>query len=74
MRNTHGGAYRTVLARLVAARQDAGLTQTDVAKALRWPQSRVSRMETGERRIDIIELRDLAALYRRPITHFVPKR
>ncbi|MEO5798360.1 MAG: helix-turn-helix transcriptional regulator [Gemmatimonadales bacterium] len=72
MQSVHTIAYREFLQRLVRARQAAGLTQADVAKALRIPQSRVSRMESGERRIDVIELRDFAVLYKRKLTHFVP--
>ncbi len=72
MRSVHTPTYREFLRRLVKARQDLGLTQAEVAEALRMPQSRVSRMESGERRIDVIELRDLAALYRKRLTHFVP--
>jgi transcriptional regulator with XRE-family HTH domain len=68
----HTPAYRTFLRRLVAARRAAGLTQVEVARALRLPQSRVSRMESGQRRVDVIELRDLADLYGRPLTYFVP--
>lgn len=68
----HTAAYRTFLQRLVAARRAAGLTQVEVARALRLPQSRVSRMESGQRRVDVIELRDLAGLYKRPLTFFVP--
>ncbi len=65
-------AYRVFLARLVAARKARGMTQRAVGKALGWPHSRVSRMETGERRIDVIELAILAKLYRKPLQWFVP--
>lgn len=68
----HTPAYRTFLRRLVAARLAAGLTQVEVARALRLPQSRVSRMESGQRRVDVIELRDLARLYAQPLTYFLP--
>jgi transcriptional regulator with XRE-family HTH domain len=37
----------------------AGLTQTEVAIALGKPQSYVSKYETGERRLDLIELSEL---------------
>lgn len=40
-------------------RLDAGLTQVDVAKRLRQPQAFVSRYETGERRLDLLELRQV---------------
>jgi len=44
----------------------------DVAKAMRRPQSWVSRCESGERRVDVIELQSLARLYKRSILYFVP--
>ena len=47
---------------LVAARAAAGLSQRDVAKRLRQPQSFVSRYETGERRLDLIELIEVATV------------
>ena len=71
MRSMHTAAYRGFLKRLVAARRAAELTQTDVARALRVPQSQVSRMESGERRVDVIELSDLARLYKKPLSYFV---
>ena len=71
MQNTHTPAYRAFLVRLIEARECAGLTQVQVATRVRWPQSRISRMETGERRVDIIELATLAKLYRRPLGWFV---
>ncbi len=41
---------------LKALRKEADLTQDDVAKRLDWPQACVSRYETGERRLDPVEL------------------
>jgi len=40
---------------LVDTRKKAGFTQVQVAATLQWPQSDVSRVETGERRLDVIE-------------------
>ena len=40
---------------MIAARKRAGLTQQDVAKRLRKPQSFVAKYEGGERRIDVVE-------------------
>lgn len=41
---------------LAAARQRTGLTQRDVAARLGKPQSFVSAYESGQRRIDVLEL------------------
>ena len=40
-------------------RTDAGLRQADVAKRLDRPQSFVSKYEAGERRLDLVELRQV---------------
>ena len=45
---------------LIAARKTAGLTQAELASKLKCHQSFVARVESGERRIDVIELIVLA--------------
>lgn len=47
---------------LVAARKKAGLTQQDVADQLGRPQSFVAKFEGGERRLDVIEFLQVAAV------------
>lgn len=64
--------YRIFLERLRAARIEAGLTQAEVARQLRKPQSFVSKCESGERRVDVIELAAFACVYGRPIASFLP--
>jgi transcriptional regulator with XRE-family HTH domain len=45
---------------LVAARKRAGLTQEEVAKRLKRPQSFVAKFEGGERRLDVVEFLTIA--------------
>jgi transcriptional regulator with XRE-family HTH domain len=45
---------------LVRGRVAAGLKQADVALRLGKPQSYVSKVESGERRLDVVEFVDLA--------------
>ena len=71
MRSPHSVRYRRMLRRLREARVQAGLTQVEAAAALRKPQSFVSKCESGERRIDVIELEDFATLYRRQVNFFL---
>ena len=45
---------------LIAERERVGITQTQLADALRRPQSFVSKYETGERRLDVEEFLQIA--------------
>jgi len=63
--------YAQFLARLKQARVEAALTQVEVAEKLNRPQSFVSKIESGERRVDVVELSELAKLYRRPLNFFL---
>jgi len=54
-RSVFTSAYSQLLRSLVQARVAAGIRQIDLAERLGKPQSFVSKMETGERRLDLIE-------------------
>lgn len=64
-------SHRTIVARLRQARVAAGLRQIDVAKKLREQQSYVSRCESGDHRLDVVELQAFAQLYGKPLSYFV---
>jgi transcriptional regulator with XRE-family HTH domain len=63
--------YRFMLARLRQARREAGLTQAEVGRRLGLRQNVVSRMESGERRLDPVELARFAAIYGKPLDWFL---
>jgi len=48
-------AHKALITALRDARREAGLTQDQVARRLRRPQSFVSAYESGDRRIDVLE-------------------
>jgi transcriptional regulator with XRE-family HTH domain len=73
MRSVYTAAYQRMLRALQKARQDAGLTQVQVAKKLKRPQSFVSNCESGERRVDLIEAWEFAQLYECSVLDFLPK-
>jgi transcriptional regulator with XRE-family HTH domain len=52
--------HEALVAFLIDRREKAKLTQAELAKKLGRYQSFVARVESGQRRIDIIELLDLA--------------
>jgi DNA-binding XRE family transcriptional regulator len=63
-------AYSRFRVRLVQARQEAGLTQAEVARRLGRAHSFISKCELGERRVDFIELQQLARIYKKDLSFF----
>ncbi len=47
------------------------MTQVQVAKRLGRPQSFISKIEAGERRVDAVELHELGQLYNKPFDFFL---
>lgn len=70
MSSVHTPDYQQFLRRLKEARLGARLTQAQVSKKLHRPQSFVSKCESGERRVDVAELKLFAALYKKPLDFF----
>jgi transcriptional regulator with XRE-family HTH domain len=69
-RNQNVRKYKALLKRLRQAREDAGLKQEDVAQVLGKRRSFVSKCESGERRVDFIELLEFARLYGKNTSYF----
>lgn len=57
-----------LLCLLRGLRQEAGLRQQDLADLLGEPQSFVSKYESGERRLDVLELRRICAAMGLPMS------
>lgn len=53
--------YRRLVKRLRDRREELGLSQSEVARALDWPQQRLSAVEAGARRLDVIEFFQLTS-------------
>ncbi len=70
MSNVHSAGYQAFLKKFRHARVEAGLTQAQVAKTLKKPQSFVSKAESGERRLDFSEVQRFAKLYKKPLSYF----
>ncbi len=63
--------YAIFIERMKKARLESGLRQIEVAKAMKRPQSYISRVESGEYRLDILEVKKFAKLYKKSIDYFV---
>ncbi len=58
---------------LRSLRRESGLTQVQLADRLGRPQSYVSKYETGERRLDILELQDICTACGSTLSSFCKK-
>jgi transcriptional regulator with XRE-family HTH domain len=63
--------YAYLVEKLRKAREEAGLTQVEVAKKLKRPQSHVSNVESGQQRVDVVELQNFAKIYNKDINYFI---
>lgn len=63
--------HKQLIEKLKKARIEIGLDQAEVAKHLGKTQSYVSKMESGQRRIDIMQLKELTKLYKKDIHYFI---
>lgn len=59
MKNNPKKYYLIVTELLYRLRINSGITQQELAAKLNSPQSYISKIETGERRIDLIEMREI---------------
>jgi DNA-binding XRE family transcriptional regulator len=55
LKSLHATRAQELRRRLREARENLGITQIDLANRLAKPQSFVSKFETGERRLDVVE-------------------
>lgn len=63
--------HRRLVGRLKKARIAVGLDQTETARLLGKTQSYISKIESGQRRIDMVQLKEFARLYKKKLTFFI---
>jgi len=63
--------HKSLVDKLIKARTGLGLKQADVAKLLGRTQSYVSKIEAGQRRINIIQLKEFAKIYKKTLNFFI---
>jgi len=66
--------HQYLAAQLRKARIEAGLDQTKAAKVLKRTQSYISKIEAGQRRIDIFQLNEFARMYKKKLTFFIKNK
>lgn len=63
--------HQILIKKIVEARKDAKLNQKQAAELLEKTQSYISKIESGQRRIDIRQLKDFAKIYNKKISFFI---
>ena len=63
--------HKHLIKKLKKARKEAGLSQEQVAKILGGSQSYISKIEIGQRKIDIILLKKFAKIYKKNLDFFI---
>lgn len=63
--------HKKIVERLKKARLESGLGQVEVAKKLGKTQSYLSKIESGQRRFDVLQLKEFAKLYKKSLDYFI---
>ncbi len=63
--------HRYLVKQLKKARKEAGLSQEQVANLLHRTQSYISKIESGQRKIDIVQLKKFAKIYKKSLDFFI---
>ncbi len=69
-KSIHTKEYAYFVEKLRKARLEAGLTQVQVAKKLKRPQSYISNVESGQQRVDVVELQKFVKMYGKDLNYF----
>ncbi len=67
----HRAEYETVRALLRELRMGARMKQAELSRALGRPQPYISAIETGHRRVDLVEIRDICKVLGITLAEFV---
>jgi transcriptional regulator with XRE-family HTH domain len=69
-KSSHKKEYKALLGQLYRLRMGSGLRQEDLASKLKVPQSFISKVESGERKIDFVELAEICKVCGSSIDEF----
>jgi len=63
--------HKHIVEQLKKARQATNLSQEEIAKILHKTQSYVSKIESGQRKVNVIQLKEFAKIYKKDINFFL---
>lgn len=73
-KSIYSNDYKFLTKQLKNSRLEAKLTQKEVANLLDKTQSYISKIEMGQIRIDVIQLKEIAKLYNKDLNYFVKEK
>ena len=65
--NLYTKEHKAIIEKLKKARHEAGFDQIDVAKKLGKTQSYISKIESGQRKVEVLQLKKFAKIYNKGI-------
>ena len=65
--------HKYLVEQLKQARKETGLAQKEIAKLLDTTQSYISKIESGQYRIDVVQLKEFAKIYKKKLDFFIKK-
>ena len=69
--NLYTKEHKAIIEKLKKARVEAGLDQVEVAKKLNKTQSYISKIESGQRKVEALQLKKFAKIYNKDINYFI---
>ena len=63
--------HKFLAERLRIARIESGFDQKHIAEKLGKTQSYISKIESGQRKIDVVQLKEFAKIYKKSINFFI---
>jgi len=65
--------HKFLTEQLKKARAEAGFDQEKAAELLGKTQSYISKIEAGQRRVDVVQLKEFARVYKKSLDYFIKK-
>ena len=71
LKTIYSKEHKYLTQKIRVARLEAGLTQRQSARLIRKSQSYISKIESSQRRIDIVQLKTFARIYKKKLGFFL---
>lgn len=71
MKSIYSKDHRNVALQIKKARLESNLSQQQAANILNKTQSYISKVESGQRRMDIAEIKQFAKAYKKDVSFFI---